>query len=62
MQQSNAVHDNQAAFSETGCLTCFSSANLRAGARRAFIDSQEKPGGADLLKLSLLTGVEEDHG
>lgn len=36
--------------------------HLLAGGGRAFVDGQEKSGGADLFELGLLTRVEEDHG
>lgn len=41
---------------------CLWGADLLAGAGGAFVDGEENPGGADLFELSLLTGVEEDHG
>lgn len=37
-------------------------AHLLAGAGGAFVDGQEKPGGADLFELGLFRGVEENHG
>lgn len=33
-----------------------------AGAGRALGDAHEEPGGADLLELGLLAGVQQDHG
>lgn len=43
-------------------VSTLSCRNKPAGARGAFVDGEEEPGGADLLELSLLAGVEEDHG
>lgn len=43
-------------------LTWTEGPNLLAGAGRAFVDGHEKSRRADFFELSLLTGVEEDHG
>lgn len=43
-------------------LTWTEGPDLLAGAGRAFVDGHEKSRRADLFELSLLTGVEEDHG
>lgn len=55
VEPTEAVYDIEA-------IPCLIMACLLAGARRALIHDKEEPGRADLLELSLFTGVEEDHG